>query len=235
MKKVNQQLSPRTYLRKAQSRFEASGQPEVAEQQMRYLRNQFGFYGLKAPVWTPLAKELFATYGLLNGDKLKRFVRFCFKDDHRELHYLAIEMVQKQLRKQDADFIDFLEEMVLLKSWWDTVDWISKLVYLHLWHHPHQTRPRTEAWMNSNNIWLQRVAIIFQRYAKSGTDETLLFNYILRVADSKEFFLQKGAGWALRDYSKVNPEAVIHFINNNALPALTKREGLKWMKKQGIV
>ena len=235
MKKNPTKLSPQFYLKQVQARFEAEGRPEVAEQQMRYMRNQFEFYGLKAPVWMPLCKEMFATYGLLDGEALKTFVRLCYEDDHREIHYLATEMAQKNLRKQSPDFIYFLEEMIQLKSWWDTVDWISKLVFQHLRRHPDLTQPVTEAWMNSGNIWLQRVAIIFQRYGKAEIDEKMLFNYILRVADSTEFFLQKGAGWALRDYSKVKPEAVVRFIEENKLPALTKREGLKWLKNKGLM
>ncbi|MEZ4918947.1 MAG: DNA alkylation repair protein [Saprospiraceae bacterium] len=53
------------------------------------------------------------------------------------------------------------------------------------------------------------------------------FEYILLVADSKEFFLQKGAGWALRQYSKTNPDAVREFVAAHRLPALTRREALR--------
>ena len=61
----------------------------------------------------------------------------------------------------------------------------------------------------------------------------MLFDYILRAKDSEEFFIQKGAGWALRDHSKSNPDEVVDFIKNNKLKPLTKREGLKWLKKNG--
>jgi len=63
----------------------------------------------------------------------------------------------------------------------------------------------------------------------------LLFDLILYHRKSKEFFIQKGAGWALREYSKTNPAAVIDFISKNNLPSLTEREGLKWMKKHGLI
>ncbi|MEM8908748.1 MAG: DNA alkylation repair protein, partial [Bacteroidota bacterium] len=187
------------------------------------------------PVWLPLSKQFFKEHGCFEGDQLIQFVRLCFEEDHREVHYLAIEMVQQQIKQQAASFIDFLEEMILKKSWWDSVDWISKLVNIHFQRYPEQVCRVTARWMESNSIWLQRVAIIFQRYSKTATDEQLLFDYILQVADTKEFFLQKGAGWALRDYSKVNPQAVIDFVADHNLPALTKREGLRWLKKKGHI
>jgi 3-methyladenine DNA glycosylase AlkD len=47
------------------------------------------------------------------------------------------------------------------------------------------------------------------------------------VAGSKEFFLQKGAGWALRQLAKTNPEAVRAFVEKTRLAPLTRREALK--------
>ncbi len=57
-----------------------------------------------------------------------------------------------------------------------------------------------------------------------------MFGYIRRLAHSKEFFIQKGAGWALRQYSKTNPEAVAHFVETTQLAPLTKREALRLLK-----
>jgi 3-methyladenine DNA glycosylase AlkD len=55
----------------------------------------------------------------------------------------------------------------------------------------------------------------------------MLFDYIRRTAHSKEFFIQKGAGWALREYAKINPSAVIAFCETTELAALTRREALR--------
>ena len=81
--------------------------------------------------------------------------------------------------------------------------------------------------MDSGNIWLQRVCLIFQLAYKEKTDEALMFEYVRRVADSKEFFLQKGAGWALRQYSRTNPEVVRQFVESTRLAPLTRREALR--------
>ena len=83
--------------------------------------------------------------------------------------------------------------------------------------------------MDSGNMWLQRVCLIFQLTYKHDTDSELLFKYILELKDSKEFFIQKAAGWALRQYSKFNPELVKEFIESNELPKLTVREGSKYL------
>jgi 3-methyladenine DNA glycosylase AlkD len=204
-----------------------NGDPEYAQKQINYMKNHFDFYGLNAPTWLRLSKGFFDTHGVLDGEELKDFARLCFDEPQRELHYIALEMVQKQLKQQPEDFIDFLEELILTKSWWDSIDWIAKFVAAHFTRFPHQIRPITEGWINHENMWLQRMAITFQRYFKQKTDEKMLFDYIRRTAHSKEFFIQKGAGWALREYAKINPSAVISFCDTTELAALTRREALR--------
>ncbi|MCB0569135.1 MAG: DNA alkylation repair protein [Phaeodactylibacter sp.] len=225
-------MAPAEYLSHIKATFRQKGDPERAQGQMAYMRNQFEYYGLKAPEWVALSKQAFAGEGLPEGENLQELLRLCFEDEYREVQYFALEMAQKVIKKQPENFIHTLEELICTKSWWDTVDWISKLVGIHFRRYPALTGPVTERWMASGNIWLQRVCLIFQLMYKDKTDEALLFQYILRLQGSREFFIQKGAGWALRQYSKTAPDAVMAFIESNTgLPALTKREGLKWLKR----
>ncbi|MCC6727005.1 MAG: DNA alkylation repair protein [Saprospiraceae bacterium] len=221
------------YLKHIQAVFLENGDPETAQGQMRYMRNQFEYYGLKAAVWMALSKGIMAEKGIPTGEDMKALVRLCFDDEHRELHYFALEMVQKTLKQQAADFIDFLEELITTKSWWDSVDWLAKLVGLHFKKHPQLIVPVTERWMASGNFWLQRVCLIFQLTYRDKTDFDLMKKYILEIANSKAFFLQKGAGWALRQYSRTNPDAVTQFVQENPqLAALTKREALRLLKSK---
>ncbi|MCB0518301.1 MAG: DNA alkylation repair protein [Lewinellaceae bacterium] len=224
------------YLAHIKSVFQAHGDPERAQGQMRYMRHQFEYYGLKAPEWVALSKDIFTEQGIPDGEDLKTLARLCLDDEYREVNYFAIELVQKVQKKQPPEFIDFFEELITTKSWWDTVDWLAKLVGIHFKLYPQLIQPVTERWMASGNIWLQRACIIFQLMYRDKTDFDLMKKYILQVAGSKEFFLQKGSGWALRQYSKTNPEGVMDFIKNNPhLAPLTKREGMKWLKNQGLL
>jgi 3-methyladenine DNA glycosylase AlkD len=227
-------LTPTEYYTLVRDTFRAEGDPDIAQGQMAYMRHQFEFFGLKMPQWTARSKNIHQTHGLPQGEDLKQLVRRCFEDDHREMHYFALETVQKTMKTQPADFIDFLEELILTRSWWDTVDWINKLVGWHFQRYPALIPTVTERWMDSGNIWLQRVCLIFQLAYKEKTDTALLFGYVQRVADSKEFFLQKGAGWALRQYSRTNPAAVRAFVESNRLAPLTRREAMRLILKSEL-
>ena len=111
----------------------------------------------------------------------------------------------------------------------------SWLVGEHFKRFPKLIKPYTEKWMKSGNMWLQRTVILFQLGYKDKTDVKLLFKNIKKCMDSKEFFIRKAIGWALREYSKTNAQAVINFVENNELAPLSKREALKWLKNQGKI
>lgn len=224
------QFSVTDYFIKLKQLLVENGNPETAQGQIAYMKNQFDYFGLKAPVWMNITKTFFKEHGIFDGDDLKKFAQLCFDEPQREMHYIAIQMIQQALPRQSDNFILFLEKLILIKSWWDSVDWLTKLVAEHFKRYPHQIRPITEGWMSSENIWLQRVAITFQRYYKQKTNSAMLFDYILRLSHSTEFFIQKGSGWALREYSKYNPQAVLDFVNKHDLPRLTRREAVRLMK-----
>jgi 3-methyladenine DNA glycosylase AlkD len=59
-----------------------------------------------------------------------------------------------------------------------------------------------------------------------------LFGFIERLAPEKEFFLRKAIGWALRELSKTNAEAVKLFVDSHDLSQLSRREALKIISKR---
>ena len=218
-------MSSEAYIQGLADIFHEKGNPETAQGQMAYMKHQFDFYGLKMPVWSAITKAYVKTHGL--PVNIKEVAILCFEADQREMQYFALEMVQTTLKKQDSDHIYLLEWLILHKSWWDTVDWIAKLVGIHFKRYPDLVVPVTERWMESGNMWLQRVCIIFQLFYRDQTNTDLMFKYILAVADSKEFFLQKAAGWALRQHTRTDPAVVEAFVKVHVLSALTRREAVR--------
>ena len=123
-----------------------------------------------------------------------------------------------------------IEELIQIKSWWDTVDWLSPtLAGGILKRHPNLRTEYPDRWICTQNKWLVRSAILYQLKYKSAVDTQRLESYCLRHKDSKEFFIQKAMGWMLREYSKYNPSWVQTFFRNHDLPKLTIREGAKYI------
>jgi 3-methyladenine DNA glycosylase AlkD len=93
--------------------------------------------------------------------------------------------------------------------------------------YPEQRIIYVRKWINSNNIWLQRCALLFQLKYKENLDTVLLGSVINSLLGSKEFFINKAIGWILREYSKTNPIWVIEFADKTALSNFSKKEALR--------
>ena len=88
-------------------------------------------------------------------------------------------------------------------------------------------------WNRSQNMWLVRTSLIFQLKYKDAVRFDLLSDYILNHMDSREFFIQKAMGWALRQYSKFEPDEVIRFAaEHHDLPNLTRKEAMKHLNRK---
>ena len=94
---------------------------------------------------------------------------------------------------------------------------------------PAPMKKKMLAWSKSANIWKRRTSIICQLGFKEQTDLDLLYACIEPSLDSKEFFLRKAIGWALRQYAWTDPTEIKRYVCKNRLRLsnLSVREALK--------
>lgn len=218
------------YLQALSSVFEENQNPTQAFAMEQYLKNKFAFYGIKSPERRALQKPFLAKNRLPETNDLPTIVRELWHKEQREYQYFAIDLLKKYLRHAEPSFISLYEEMIVQKSWWDTVDLIASTLVGDLFRRfPDFLPDKPNSWTASSNMWLQRTAIIFQLKYRENTDFDLLKTYIIRGANSKEFFIKKAIGWALREYAKTNPEAVKYFLQSQPLAKLSYREASKYL------
>ncbi|WP_139489199.1 DNA alkylation repair protein [Brevibacillus dissolubilis] len=217
-----------TYTQNLEHLFRSHANDVNAGPMRAYMKDHFPFLGIKSPERTALLREFVREHGVPEGDMLSAVVRELWALPEREFQYAALELLEKRVKKLDVSFLPLLEELVVHKSWWDTVDTLAaRLVGVFLTKHPEMILPSVDKWLASEHMWLQRTAILFQLKYKEKTDLPLLYRSILHVVDSKEFFLQKAIGWALREYAKTDAQAVIEFVGAHPLAPLSRREALK--------
>jgi 3-methyladenine DNA glycosylase AlkD len=198
-----------------------------------YMREQFPFLGIPSPNRKKLVKT-----ALLETDALKKPI-----DDNlvielwacceREYQYAACDYLAWQRKKLELHHLDLLEQLILEKSWWDSVDSLVHNVGAISLKYP-DSIPMLERWAQTENFWLRRASILHQLGLKGKTDEARLFRFILENAHDSEFFIRKAIGWALREYSYVNPEAVQNFVleHQKELSNLSKHEALKALERR---
>jgi 3-methyladenine DNA glycosylase AlkD len=209
---------------------QANADEKQAVPMQNYMRNLFPFLGIPSPKRRELTKDLLKTSRKTAWEVVLSAVEKLWKMPEREFQYLAIDMLVANLKRLKKKDLHKLEHLISTKSWWDTVDLLAgKVTGKYFMLFPEEMKKKTSAWSGSDNMWLQRSSILFQLGYKQRTNEKLLSEYILQHAGSKEFFLQKAIGWALREYSKNNPEFVRHFIENHSLPPLSVREASKYL------
>lgn len=195
----------------------------------KYMKNKFEFFGVGAAerneIWKPYFKEAKKTKKI-DWD----FIEICFKHDKRECQYTAAYYLKYMQRFLVEDDIPKLKELVLTKSWWDTVDILDKVIGSIIYNNKN-LHPIILEWSKDDNIWLRRVAIDHQLLRKENTDEQLLEKILINNLNHKEFFVNKAIGWALRDYSKTNPQWVRNFIkvHKENMTSLSIREASKYL------
>ena len=192
---------------------DATKNPEKAGPMEAYMRHQFSFLGVAGPERNALYKKYFPSAKktkIIDWD----FVDTCWEKEPREYQYVAANYLKTMQSYLTEDDLPKLMRLVVTKSWWDTVDILDRVVGSLVYDKPELGEIILQ-WSLSDNIWLRRVAIDHQLLRKEKTDVQLMEKVLLNNLDQTEFFINKAIGWALRDYSKTNPEWVASFIEKN--------------------
>lgn len=195
-----------------------------------YMKNLFPFAGIKKPQREIILKEL--NKQLLNcSDELPQIAEYLWKKPEREFQYIALKILEKSANKLSIEDVMWIENLIVSKSWWDTVDALAANVAgVILLKDEKAILSYSDKWNASDNMWLNRTAILIQLSFKQKTNTALLASTIEKHIHSNEFFIKKAIGWVLRQYSKTNPEWVKQFVKSHPqLKPLSIREASKYI------
>ena len=203
-----------------------------AVQMQKYLKTSMPFYGVKSPILNEIVLEIKKTFLISNQEEYNVIITHIWEQSHREEKYISIKLARKWKKYITLDALHVYEKMIREGEWWDFIDPISVgLIGILLMKNRSKMSLILDKWIEDENLWIRRSAILAHLKHKENMDQDKLFNYCLQCAHEKEFFIQKAIGWVLREYSKTEPEIVRSFIEDNAsvLSNLSKREGMKWL------
>jgi len=180
-----------------------------------YMKDIAPFIGVATPERRATVKKVAKALKVPTSEELGAAARKLWKLEEREYQYCATDLIQIHWKMADKNFLaDHVENLIISKPWWDTVDSLGSVAVSPLTD-KYGCEKLIEKWNKSRNMWLNRAAIQHQRGRKYETDVELVLQYCDDHSDSKEFFIVKAIGWALRDISKVNPRAVRDFLKSH--------------------
>ncbi|MDH3651996.1 MAG: DNA alkylation repair protein [Saprospiraceae bacterium] len=195
----------------------------------QYMKNNFEFFGIKSKQRRDLLRGYVRRVGKPDLNTLPVILTDLWKHPKREMQYVGLDLLSRVEKKLPLTFITKIEQLIIHKSWWDTVDALAVISGEILRRYPESIARITDSWIASDNMWLQRSGLIFQLRYKEETNWPMMEDYITRVYLNPEFFIQKACGWALRQYSKTNPEAVKTFVETHELSSVCRREAIKYI------
>ena len=195
-----------------------------------YMKTTMAFYGVPKPGRVPIAREVKKRFPPVDADDYRRKVLSLWGLPHREEKYLAVGYAWTFRQHVVFPQMDLFEQMIFEGAWWDFVDELaSPIVGQIVLDDRSLMRPVLERWIDGPDMWLRRSALLCQNRHKEKTDQGMLFDFCLRRADEKEFFIRKAIGWALREYARTQPDEVRRFLaeHGDRLSGLSRREAAK--------
>lgn len=202
--------------------------PEDAIHMKAYMKDQFEFLGVKTPVRRKLSKVFFKKNSSPAIDW--KFIHQAWENPYREMQYVVLDYLKLKQKFLTSNDLPKIKKLAQTKPWWDTIDFLCRSVGFICLHYP-ETKKFVLEWSRDEDFWLRRLAIEHQLLQKEETDVQLLEQILVNNLDQFEFFINKAIGWALRDYSKTNPDWVLEFIEKykDKLSKLSIKEGIKYL------
>lgn len=219
-----------TRLRQA---LQAAADPRKAPTMQAYMKSSMPYHGVPAPLLLQVCRQAFLDLRFSSPAQWQKTVLDLWRPARfREERHAALYLTgdARAAPYQTPAAMKLHEELIVTGAWWDYVDEIaSHRVGPILKNHREPMRRALLTWSRSGHLWKRRAAILCQLGFKADTDLDLLYACIEPSLGSKEFFLQKAIGWALRQYARTDPAAVRNYVRHNSerLSALSRREAVK--------
>lgn len=218
-----------TLLERLTVTYAASADPERAVSLRAYMKDIAPFLGLTTPDRRALSRVVLAGTPRPDEADCTAVALHCWRLPEREYQYFAVDYLRRNVRRLSSGFLPVARHLVSTVPWWDTVDLLACHVVGGLVAADPKLRSDMDAWIEDDNLWVARTALLHQLRHKEATDAERLFGYCVRQSGHPDFFIRKAIGWCLREYAKTDPEAVRDFVarERERLAPLSVREALR--------
>jgi 3-methyladenine DNA glycosylase AlkD len=207
----------------------ALGSPERAEWEKRYQKSRWEHWGVSLPNMDVAMRE---TLGDLSQDEALALCRRLWREPVWDLKIVAGRILARKSIAPDAKVWDFVTERMADLDGWAVADNLATVASRCLIEDPSRLAV-VEAWIENPHLWTRRAALVFTLpWAEEKRDPERMLGWAARLAEDREWFIQKAIGWWLRELSKRDPKRVRRFLNEHGgkLKGVARREATKYLK-----
>jgi 3-methyladenine DNA glycosylase AlkD len=196
-----------------------------------YMRNQFPFLGVKAPARKAVVQAAFAAAGPpVDEVEVVLAVDMLWARREREHRYAGCLLAGRFAPAASPAFINHVSRWITADPWWDTCDPLARVCVGQVVRGHPELRATMDRWLWGDDLWLTRSALLHMGGWADAIDGEWVLTACLACAEHPDFFIRKAVGWILRDLARVQPEAVVAFVEGKGarvLSGLSKREALR--------
>ncbi len=195
-------------LNEIREEMEKMGEQSKAAFNKKYLKSPYEFYGLR----TPQIREVAKKFKDLKMEEVYALFDFFWNSGNHEEMSLAIYILHSHKKEFDLGTWNFVTERLGRLKSWDHVDGLSAWVLGEILLENVQLMSEVKMMAKSRNPWIRRTAIISTYpLIKKGKIE-LAIRLAEELIYDKDVYVQKGAGWMLREAGKKNRIVIREFI-----------------------
>ena len=197
-----------------------------------YMKDISPFIGVATPERRSAVRHICKTLPSPTSDQLGRTALALYGLEQREFAYAANDMIDFFIECANEKFLEkYVARLIATKSWWDTVDGLGSVAVSPLTV-KFPNKKLIEDWIRSDNMWLNRAAIQHQRGRRKNTNVMYVLELCARHSDSREFFITKAVGWALRDIAAFDKPAVRRYLKDHPeLHSVSVREANRGLNR----
>lgn len=210
---------------------EGAADPTKSADMQCYMKDIAPFLGVQAVPRVRALREEWHDLRAPSSTELGSASLDLMAEGPREFHYAAADLIHRYIAVANESFCPrYVTRLLSTKPWWDSVDsFVSVAVSPLTRRYGHDDL--VDQWSESGDRWLIRAAVGHQRGWKDHTDVARVIGLCDRHWANPEFFVAKAIGWALRDLTVIDADAVRRLLSSrmqrNAVAEREARRGLE--------
>ena len=186
----------------------------------KYIGTQYNLIGLKVPPQRVIYKKGYSFFSLKPAVQIEIWDSIWQQSNCHEVMTQAIFFWEKNIANTDAAVAwQYLKSWVSKIDNWPHSDSLSGFYSYLLESKPSMVLPQFKKWNKSKKPWERRQTLVGLVHYHSKRKEVLPFEtmipFVENLLDDKDYFVQKGVGWALREIGHAYPKKTFAFLKKH--------------------